>query len=467
MNDVSVLVRRANPVPTADHLPEAEFAAARAVIEEAFAGRQRSGRVRHVLQRLGRRPAMLFAGAMAVAVLLVGSPLLFVLATGDGGVAASTAPTTPLTTAVPLGTTTPPTTTAASTSTTLPAEVMPSAPAIAWSKVPAQPAFGDVVNDQWVASFTRGGPGLVGIGYVFAETDYRPRGVVFVSADGEVWERIDLSLEDGSNTWAEEGPADIAAGPGGRLVIVGGDGEDAAVWVSDDGYSWSRTAVGGLTAPGHQMMLAVAATGDGFIAVGDGGDDSAGVWVSTDGLEWNRVEDEDLLPSDDGPPRLNDVIVGGPGLVALGAQAMVSADGVDWQPLAVDSFAGEPANCAMSATAHPDTGRLTVFGCTGLWTSDDGYEWTLTAGDLPLGGPAAGADVAWDGDVGVAVGRSQWHSLWVTGDGGATWSRVEPVEPVFSDFFDQVVSVTWFEGRWIVVGQDIDGGAVWIGTQEQ
>ncbi|HSG79854.1 MAG TPA: hypothetical protein VLD62_09760, partial [Acidimicrobiia bacterium] len=134
--------------------------------------------------------------------------------------------------------------------------------------------------------------------------------------------------------------------------------------------------------------------------------------------------------------------------------------------LRVGTFADEPSNCPLSVTVQPETGRLTAFGCTGLWTSDDGYEWALTERRLPLGGPAVGADVAWDGDVGVAVGRNQWYSLWVTGDGGSSWSRVEPVQPVFSDFFDQAVAVTWFEGRWIVVGQDIDGGTVWIGTPE-
>ena len=47
------------------------------------------------------------------------------------------------------------------------------------------------------------------------------------------------------------GTALIAVGPDGRVVVVGGDGEDAAVWVSDDGYEWDRVSAEALAAPGH------------------------------------------------------------------------------------------------------------------------------------------------------------------------------------------------------------------------
>jgi hypothetical protein len=53
-------------------------------------------------------------------------------------------------------------------------------------------------------------------------------------------------------------------------------------------------------------------------------------------------------------------------------------------------------------------------------------------------------------------------SLWATGDSGAHWTRVEPVEPEFDDYDDQAEAVAWFNDRWVVAGS----GVVWIGIPE-
>lgn len=90
-------------------------------------------------------------------------------------------------------------------------------------------------------------------------------------------------------------------GPG--LVAVGSDGSgddfDAAVWTSVDGVTWSRVppdeSVFGRA--GIQMMVSVTAGGPGLVAVGsDGsGDEDAAVWTSVDGLTWSRVPDDESV----------------------------------------------------------------------------------------------------------------------------------------------------------------------------
>jgi hypothetical protein len=215
-------------------------------------------------------------------------------------------------------------------------------------------------------------------------------------------------------------------------------------------------------------MHGVAAAGPGFVAVGQDGS-NAGVWVSPDGYEWTKIEDDALVAGDQ-PLLMEDVVASGPGLVAVGSAgfwgtsvdgaAWVSPDGYSWERLPGDTFAAESGDTGLgSMTVHPVTGRLIAWGSE-MWTSTDGYNWVVTERDMPFGGPPAGAEVAWSGDVAVAAGMDAALSLWVSGDAGSTWTRVEPLEPEFDDFNDQAQGVAWFNDRWVVTG----GGVIWIGT---
>ena len=85
-----------------------------------------------------------------------------------------------------------------------------------------------------------------------------------------------------------------AGGPG--LVAVGSDGSAAAVWTSPDGFIWSRVphdaALGGAS---FQTMRSVTIGAVGLIAVGSDGSDAgedAAVWTSPDGITWSRVQTE-------------------------------------------------------------------------------------------------------------------------------------------------------------------------------
>ncbi len=115
-------------------------------------------------------------------------------------------------------------------------------------------------------------------------------------------------------------------GPG--LVAVGSAANDGAVWTSPDGIIWSRVphdeAVFG--GGGVQGMSSVTAGGPGLVAVGWdglGGDDNAAVWTSPDGIIWSRVpHDEAAFGEAEGAGMLS-VTFGGPGLVAVGNNAVV------------------------------------------------------------------------------------------------------------------------------------------------
>jgi hypothetical protein len=73
--------------------------------------------------------------------------------------------------------------------------------------------------------------------------------------------------------------------------------------------------------PNFQRMLSVVAGGPGLVAVGhdsSGGDNAAAVWTSADGLVWSRVPHDEAVFGGPNSMRMNSVVVGGPGLVAVG-----------------------------------------------------------------------------------------------------------------------------------------------------
>ncbi len=217
-NDLGVLVRNANPVPTTDHLTEEEFNAALMAIETSLAEHPNTRRLPSFFHGLRTRPALVFATAAVVVAMIIAVPLLL-FATRQGEVTEPTTVTTtvaPTTTTVATTTTTV-TTTSVPTTTAAPAIVIPPAPEITWTRVPHQPAFDSAEIGGWGAALIQGGPGLVGTGHVWSGLE-NLHAAMFVSADGMSWDRID-------DPWMEEGPntnmVDVASGPGGTLAKGG------------------------------------------------------------------------------------------------------------------------------------------------------------------------------------------------------------------------------------------------------
>jgi len=287
--------------------------------------------------------------ATALTILVVG-----VLAAGCGGEAAEeTAPVAPSTTVAP--TTVPPTTTVAPTTT---------------------------------------GPTTTGA----ADTDI-----------GLEWAPVpeDEALFGSAEVWSA-----AAGGPG--LVAVGADtsGDDwvAAAWVSEDGYTWSRVPhdEGVFGGPGVQVMYAVTAGGPGLVAVGGEGsgiDDTlapnGAVWVSADGYTWTRIVDDAVFAG----VRFSSVAAGPGGLVAVGGgwddygmgSAFVSEDGYTWTPVETGEgyvgsvTAGGPGWVAAGLAEDSETGAVCA-----VWVSEDAQAWTRV-GEQALGGcTRINFIVAWD-----------------------------------------------------------------------
>jgi hypothetical protein len=229
------------------------------------------------------------------------------------------------------------------------------------------------------------------------------------------------------------------------LVAVGmdwGDLSDGAVWRSDDGHAWSRVSDDNLVlgGPGNQVIYGVAVGGPGLVAVG--ADDSAGeydfdaaVWTSTDGTEWTRV------------PHV-EAIFGGP----------------EWQGM----WAVASAPSGLVAVGYE---RMHWFAA--IWHSADGLTWSRVAADEALFGspayPEIRAIVATDSGF-VAVGSvspsggSPGPAVWVSLD-GAVWTRVpaDGIAQAGATGGREMYAVSWSDGVLVAVGRDTTSGmaVVW------
>ncbi len=303
-----------------------------------------------------------------------------------------------------------------------------------WSRVPDHQDFNAGVMDGVAA----GGPGLVAVGYTG-----RGGAAVWTSVDGVSWSRVphDSAVFGGAGS----GMTSVTAG-GPGLVAVGWVDDAAydstpAVWTSVDGLTWSRVphdeAVFG--GPRDQGILDVVVGGPGLVAVGWDGDFQAGtlvaaVWTSVDGLSWSRVPHDEAVFGGARNQTMSSVTVGGPGLVAVGSDGDPHGPGFD------DS----PAEIAAAA----------------VWTSDDGLSWSRVPHDDALFGGAArqwmtSVAAGGPGVVAVGVGIRPDNSVgdptmvWTSTD-GLTWSRVPHDEALFGDGFP--VSVTATSRGLVVVG---------------
>jgi hypothetical protein len=312
------------------------------------------------------------------------------------------------------------------------AAVWTSTDGTAWSRVPHDPeVFSGTSGLRLMRDVTVGGPGLVAVGYGVDEPD-RPgplNPVVWVSEDGYEWSRV--PIPGNGRIWLR---SVTAGGPG--LVAVGMDYSAAAVWTSIDGINWDRVphdpAVfgGGFPSGSDSEMMAVTVGGPGLVAVGfvDGDsntaviDSIAAVWVSTDGFTWSRIPHDEEVFGGDGNQAINDVVAGGPGLVAVGtdtssgAAVWTSPDGITWTRVPHDPilFGKRDGNRWMDSVVTYGNGL--VAGGTDLWTSSDGLTWTVVQGipgsDAPLEEPESWrmGDITTGRHGIVAVGSSGDYS---------------------------------------------------------
>jgi hypothetical protein len=194
------------------------------------------------------------------------------------------------------------------------------------------------------------------------------------------------------------------------------------------------------------FISAVTVGGPGFVAVGsDELPEDAAVWVSVDGFEWERIAsdtfggvvDEDGL---DGSQTMTDVIGGPRGVLAVGfdesqedhdiaAAVWRSADGRTWERVESDVFDGPGAQqiytvfewaghfYAGGETADPQT----ALRHPAIWSSSDGTTWEMIRGAGLTSREGTISDFAATGDGLIATGSSGGHvarpTVWFSTDG--------------------------------------------------
>jgi hypothetical protein len=267
----------------------------------------------------------------------------------------------------------------------------------AWQRVPHDESALGGPGSQDMLDVVEAGPGLVAVGIV----------------DHAYW--------GGRRAPWEVRPGEGALGslPGYRHE-EGRDDIDAAVWVSADGITWERVADPGSvfsgpangSAPevGDQGMEAVAVGKGLIVAVGSAHEDAA-VWISTDGYDWQRIPHDEAVFGGMSGQWMHDVIFTGDRFIAVGtdlacpecidrfapqAAVWTSEDGITWSRVPDDPevFGVGPDGFAMltmwSVTAT-DTGYVAAGMSDSrmpLWFSEDGIEWTRVQDpDAPFARP--------------------------------------------------------------------------------
>jgi len=382
--------------------------------------------------------------------------------------------------------------------TVVPTTIRESTPTTLGEPAPTTPTWSRISLDDGVGglgSVTVGGPGLVAVGV----DDVSPGGdgdaAVWTSPDGIIWSRVPPDEAVFGGAGIQYMSSVTVGGPG--LVAVGwgrlGDDEDAAVWTSPDGISWSRVphdeAVFG--GDGDKVMTSVTAGGPGLVAVGrdtkrvDGlfGDGDAAVWTSPDGISWSRVPHDEAVFGGDGYQEMLSVTAGGPGLVAVGWEAKragvaaavwTSPDGIIWSRVPHDEavFGGDGDEVMWSVTAG-GPGLVAVGvdapggdGDAAVWTSPDGIIWSRIPHDEAVFGGDSyqimrGVTAGGPGLVAVGVdgfGINSDAAVWTSPD-GIIWSRVPHEEAAFG----AMLSVTFGGPGLVAVGNN---AVVWVAATD-
>ena len=404
-----------------------------------------------------RRWLVALAAAVVVLVVAGGAALLF-RATGSGTPVATTPPATPQS----LGT---------------------------WSRVPHDDAVFGGEGQRGMNSVAVGGPGLVAVGSDEGDA------MVLTSVDGVTWSRVpqDETVFGGSSMRS-------VTAWGSGLVAVGSefglfddvpdlaeDEGDAVVWTSVDGITWSKVPHDEEVF-GAAFMNSVIVGGPGLVAVGGtdwhrtNGD--AVVWTSVDGVTWSRVAHDETIFGGPKSQTMYDVVVGGPGLVAVGregddhgwdnsldnaAAVWTSVDGITWTRVPHDETVfgtggnprtgTSPGPVMLSVTAGGP--GLVAVGRKAAWTSPDGVTWTPIADDVTARSFMTGVTARGPGLVAVGLGSSG-VTAWTSVD-GTTWSQAPGDDAVFGSYPDDWIYDVTVGGPGLVAVGNLEGdAAVWV-----
>ena len=291
--------------------------------------------------------------------------------------------------------------------------------------------------------------------------------VPYLSSDGASWFPAPIE-SDGFEAMA----AVTRGGPG--LVAVGvaesETGLDAAVWTSADGTAWVRRDTTGLDTAERQQMQAVAVGAAGSAAIGFSGepdDPTAAIWFSTDFDVWlpGTITDEDMNAVE-----IEDVAVAGSTFVAVGSGIWSSDNGLDW------TRRGQTTGAQFRAVAARGSGFVAVGTMAGdgdadaaVWVSSDGVEWARMM-DPDLGGSLnqimVDVVVVGDGLMGIGTesvpGGAFGMAVWMANPSG-DWTRLPLGETLEAEAAQSPVAVTAGGQGVVVVGAAAGSPAIWLG----
>lgn len=317
-------------------------------------------------------------------------------------------------------------------------------------------------NVEWsyMTAVTVGGPGLVAGGVTHPGEGKTADAAVWVSPDGFEWTRIEDEtgvFGDDMSPMANPGNQFINDVAGGSLgvIAVGTDGKllehDGAIWVSEDGLVWERVsddqALFG--GDGNQIMHSVVQTPGLVVVVGESAGHAA-VWVSSDGVLWERAEIIDES-TDAGiePSVMNDIAVTDAGLLAVGSA------GIDLGPAVWLSADGVTWNRLLDSMAGQQSGFSTTESAMSPMTA-------IAAGEHGL--VAIGTKLREEEDPSYAAWTTNGPLVW-TSDDGYEWQSVEPTfleetdgqEPVRYAYMKRgapilIEDVSWVDDRLFAIG---------------
>ncbi len=259
------------------------------------------------------------------------------------------------------------------------------------------------------------------------------KGSSATSADGISW--VNHDIEEPFNS----GMIDIAWNGSTFVALGGGFWGISAIYLSDDGGSWTMASLDGLPPMGFDSVIW---TQGRFLAYG-----GWKVISSTDGISW-------VLESSATGVAVHEILATPQGYLGVGgAKFLESPDGLNWN--ASDVFP-EPRGIYDLIQFQ---GKLIIVGADGAITvsADQGLRWeSSTIWEIDLNGSSASiSDLCWGDDVLIAtVVRAVFRSL-----NGIDWQEVTVVpSSVFST--RRIDDAFWLVGNDRFIAYSIDG-ATW------
>jgi hypothetical protein len=355
---------------------------------------------------------------------------------------------------------------------------------LVWERATDDSALGGPGN-QGLSAAAAGEGGVVAAGFSWTEEN-GTEPVSWYSPDGSSWTRVehDFDLVPSTTVWdmTADGTGFVAVGDLGDWALEQGD-PLGFVLRSDDGVTWELVND---TVFSDSQLMAVSVGGPGLVAGGGApADGTAPIWVNPPGTlprtepttppttsttvltapvtatgEWTRWPvDPDIF----GTGGVNDVVAGGPGLIAVGGTfascgggldpcsgaVWLSDDGIIWDRLDDASGVFQDAWFIRAVTAG-DSGLVAVGdGASGdplVWFSPYGMQWSRSV--LPNGNQVF--DVVSTDTGYVAVGRADRiqgdtilsdGAVWTSPD-GITWNQIAEDAATFADAYLMAITET-------------------------